>query len=248
MLTKTIKVDQDVLEALEKMGWSEGGSIAKITEKLERPLYLKCSKVFEVLGGKWDRKIGGIVFEKDPRERIEGIYSTGSIVVEKDGFFETPIPVILRMFELVPFCRGTYLEPSAGLGAIACKLPLENLYLVEKNESRCNELRKRFSNVYNADFLTIDHFESWCDRIYMNPPFENSQDIDHVMHAYSFLAPGGGLVSVMSEGAFVNGHSKNKDFRSWLASINSAVYYLPEGSFKSSGTMVNTRLLVVWKL
>jgi len=39
-------------------------------------------------------------------------------------------------------------------------------------------------NVVGNDFL--EHKKSY-DRIVMNPPFENFQDIDHVRHAYDLL-------------------------------------------------------------
>ena len=34
----------------------------------------------------------------------------------------------------------------------------------------------------------------------MNPPFDRLQDVRHVTHAFSLLAPGGRLVAVMAEG------------------------------------------------
>jgi 16S rRNA G1207 methylase RsmC len=54
------------------------------------------------------------------------------------------------------------------------------------------------------------------DRIVMNPPFENGQDIAHVEHAYELLSPGGRLVTVMSEGPFFRQDKNAASFRNWL--------------------------------
>lgn len=85
------------------------------------------------------------------------------------------------------------------------------------------------------------------NRIYMNPPFEEGQDIDHVQHAYKILAPGGQMVAVMSEGPFFRGDRKATEFREWLEGVGGYSEQLPEGSFKESGTGVNTRLVVIMK-
>ena len=257
MLTKTIKFDEDVLEVFKAMEWCEDGLLGIITGgQLERDLYLRCNKAYEALGGKWNRKAGGIVFSMDPRPRIEGLIESGDLTVERDGFFETPRAVIERMFELVPLSDKTlarYLKPSAGLGAIVNVL-LDKEVLnfeitaIEKNEWRCLELSKLDVFVLNNNFLELTEDEiGKFDRAYMNPPFEELQDIDHVRHAYDFLTKGGAMVSVMSEGPFFRGDKKAVEFRSWLASVGGTSERLPEDSFKESGTGVNARLVVIKK-
>ena len=86
-------------------------------------------------------------------------------------------------------------------------------------------------------------------RIYMNPPFENLQDIYHVQHAYKFLSDDGIMVSVMAESAFFREDKKSIAFREWFTGYGVIGYSekLPEGAFKSSGTMVNARLVVIKK-
>ena len=255
MLTKTIKFEEDVLNVFKGMEWREDGLLGIITGgQLERDLYLRCNKAYEALGGKWNRKAGGIVFSMDPRPRIEGLIESGDLTVERDGFFETPRAVVERMLELVPlYYEALYLEPSAGLGAIV-KVLLEKEILdfeilaVEKSEARCAELSKLNVSVLNKDFLMLTVNElGTVDRIYMNPPFEELQDIDHVRHAYDFLVNGGAMVSVMSEGPFFREDKKAVEFRSWLASVGGTSERLPEGSFKESGTGVNARLVVIKK-
>jgi len=259
MLTKTMKFDNDVLEVLRSMDWQNDGLLGVITGgQLERNLYTRTNKAFDALGGKWNRKAGGIVFSVDPRPQFEAVIENGTLQVERDGFFETPRKVVERMLELVPTDTSNdalTLEPSAGLGAIARALKEEGvqwLVMVEKNEQRVENLRKEFSSqdtsVHLGDFLQFQpHKDYLFDRIYMNPPFEELQDIDHVTHAYNLLAPGGKMVSVMAESAFFRSDRKSTELRLWLSNINAHIEKLPEGSFKESGTGVNTRLVVIEK-
>jgi hypothetical protein len=251
-LTKTLKFDDDVLEVLQSMEWRDDGRIGVITGgQLERGLYQRCAKAFDLMGGKWDRRSGGIVFKTDPRPQIEGLVTSGELTVERDGFFETPRAVVERMLELVPFPTGEtnsyfVLEPSAGLGAIARYLHGLNFTLIEKNHDRCEELKKTYKHVLEMDFLQFDQTEFFT-RIYMNPPFEELQDVDHVRHAYDLLTDGGKMVSVMAESAFFRSDKKSVEFRDWLEDVNAYVEKLPDGSFKESGTGVNTRLVVIEK-
>ncbi len=255
MLTKTLKFDDDVLEILRCMNWSDDGLLGKLTcGQLDRKMYEKVNKALDVMGGKWNRSKGGHVFQVDPRPSVEGLLENGNLIVRRDGFFETPRAVVERMLELVPPSNDSNsltLEPSAGLGAIVRVLDeygVALIVMVEKDENRAEMLEKEFSRqdriVCNSDFLFHDN-EYPYDRVYMNPPFEESQDIDHVRHAYDLLAPDGIMVSVMSEGAFFRTDKKSLAFRQWLDSVGGYSETLPEGSFKESGTGVNTRLVVI---
>lgn len=84
------------------------------------------------------------------------------------------------------------------------------------------------------------------DRVVMNPPFikcGEGDHIDHVRHAFAMLKPGGILVSVLPAGVWFRQDKRHVAFRDWLEDSNNNNYHLgplPEGSFKESGTMVNT--------
>jgi 16S rRNA G1207 methylase RsmC len=56
--------------------------------------------------------------------------------------------------------------------------------------------KKYKMNIYQGDFLSMD-FNKF-HKIIMNPPFAKSQDVKHILHAYSLLLEGGILVSVAS--------------------------------------------------
>ena len=137
------------------------------------------------------------------------------------GFFPTPPTLINRMLTLAGIHTGDrVLEPSAGKGdiadAIRARHPNAVLSLCEINYTLREHLKgKGYDNVmgnFLTDVLPVPQY----DRVLMNPPFENGQDIEHVMHAYKTLMPGGILVAIMGESAFSNSYSRNKEFHHFL--------------------------------
>lgn len=252
MLTKKLKFNDDVLNVISSMQWENDGKLGMLTAgQLDRKLYVSVNKALEAMGGKWNKKEKGHVFEEDPRGNVEGLLTTGTIEVDRDGFFRTPDAVIDQMFKLVPPNENAFiLEPSAGDGAIVKRLieagaTSQDVICIEINRKRMDFIESHFDvETYCEDFLSWDVGFNF-DQIYMNPPFENLQDVDHVQRAYEFLNPGGALISVMAESAFFREDQKSRDFRDWLNEVGAKSIVLPEGSFKSSGTMVNTRLLII---
>lgn len=256
MLTKTLNFDSDILDILRGMEWSDDGLLGRlICGQLERELYTKVNKALEAMGGKWNRKSGGHVFTDDPRGQVEGLLENGSLEVERDGFFETPQPIVERMLALVPLRKDEWiLEPSAGVGAIIKRLiekgaDYRKIIAIEKNDKRVEKLDgiDCCDELYCMDFLQYGCRPDSPMLIYMNPPFEELQDIDHVKHAYEILKTGGAMVSVMAESAFFRSDKKSVAFREWLKEVYAEIIKLPAGSFEESGTMVNTRLVVIRK-
>lgn len=249
MLTKKLTFDEPTLQVLRAMTWSADGTLGTITGgQLERTLYTKVNKALDAMGGKWNRAKGGHLFPVDPRPQVEGLLSDGALVVERDGFFETPSAVAHQMIRMLGLQNGErVLEPSAGMGAIIRAIPeTVSLTCVEKNKDRAKHIIKTFGVMcIDGDFLELGGQE--FDAIAMNPPFEEGQDIDHVRHAYELLAPSGRMVSIMGEGAFFRNDKKATAFREWLELVEGVSEKLPEGTFKESGTGVNTRLVFIEK-
>ena len=247
--TKTVKIDPDALPVIAAMEWTEheGKTLGILTcGQLDRAMYQAVNKGLDALNGKWNKKAGGHIFAIDPRPQLAEMLGTGTITVEKDGFFPTPKEVVLSMLDMVTV-REPILEPSAGDGAI-CDVLREQGYTdivaIERNEHRQKMLVDKGYRVHGNDFLEyrVEH-----PTIIMNPPFEQSQDIAHISHAFdNCLEPGGGLVSVVSEGPFFRDDSKAKAFRE-LVDLYGCSEQLPEGAFKVSGTMVRTRLVYLCK-
>jgi len=245
VLTKTLQFDDNVLAIIRTMDWRDDGKLGALTcGQLDRKMYNSVNKALAAMGGKWNRSKGGHVFPLDPRPQVTGLIENGALTVERDGFFETPPEVVQRMMELVQ-PRGHVLEPSAGLGGIADRLPIskDSLLCIEKNERRAEELQKNGYTIQCGDFLTMT--PGMFDTIFMNPPFEQGQDIDHVQHAFKYLGENGALVSVMSTGPFFRSDRKATAFREWFDRVGGYAEDLPPNSFKYSGTGVNACLVVI---
>lgn len=167
-----------------------------------------------------------------------------------EGYFPTPKTLVDQMIDYADIQPGhEVLEPSAGKGNIAQEIqqaaPDAILEVVEFNSGLRAILEAKGYNVVGNDFLEVTKN---YDRIVMNPPFENFQDIDHVKHAFNLLKPGGKLVAIMGAGV-KNSRKKAVEFREWLDDAGSYIEDLPEGSFKTSDrpTGVSTVMVTIEK-
>lgn len=165
------------------------------------------------------------------------------------GYFNTAESVVDRMVDEADIKKGMKtLEPSAGKGSIADKVKeaAGSVETVEINLTLRKLLEAKGHTVVATDFMDFEGKD--YDRIVMNPPFENGQDIDHVRRAYDKLKPGGRVVAIMSEGTFFRGDKKATEFREWLDDKGTSEK-LPEGSFKTADrpTGVNARMVIIDK-
>lgn len=169
------------------------------------------------------------------------------------GFFPTPRPVIEQMLELADIePEHRVLEPSCGKGdildAIKEACPDVSMHAIEFNRTLADVLSAKGHEVEYGDFL--EH-QGVYDRILMNPPFEHGADMTHIQHAYSLLASGGRVVSVISEGPFFRSDKQSTSFREWLDDVAGETQELPEDAFRGREafreTGVRTRLLTVSK-
>ena len=177
----------------------------------------------------------------------------GSAVAKHFGFFPTPpevVKIVMGHARLTPREPPlTVLEPSAGSGSLA-RAAADTGALVD-----CVEIQpglagalhdeQRYRAVTEADFL---HHRATparrYDRIVMNPPFDHGHDIAHVEHALGFLAERGTLLAIMSAGAEFRDTRQGRRFQQMIAQYNARWIDLPERAFATSGTNVNTVLLV----
>ncbi len=225
----------------------EGNTVILNSRQLERPEYIAVNKVLEAMGGKWNRKAGGHVFDSSPADKLEDIILTGEYDRPADyGYYPTPASLIDTMIEEANLSEGlTVLEPSAGQGAILEKVApivgadnVDCYELIPENAAHLGE-----NLIECCDFLTVEP-EPEYDRVIMNPPFARQQDIDHVTHALKFLKPGGRLVSIMSSGITFRQNRKALEFTELL---NNPIINSPAESFKLSGTVINTVMVVIDK-
>lgn len=173
----------------------------------------------------------------------------GVQAVNAPQLFPTPPDLAAHVVELADIKPGMrILEPSAGTGRLISAaldfIDPSRVSAVEINLSLANALASRFQGmaVYPGDFLGKTEFELMgpFDRIIMNPPFTNGCDIQHINHALTMLKTGGRLVAICA-----NGPRQREQLKHVAESSGGWWEDLPAGSFTSSGTNVNSALVVI---
>lgn len=233
------------------------------TPLLERSLYTAVNKALMALGGKWDRAAQAHLFEENIEDAIADAVAAGEVEDRKKvlQFFETPRDVVYQMMELARLdVYQSILEPSAGRGAIAAPILNEysgvtltcieidkaNADTMQGNEIKGKRFKKGSFRVINRDFLKCTP-ALMRDRVVMNPPFSGGRDQSHFFHALKFLHTGARIVSVMSAGLTFRQDKRSVAFRQFIDEQDGQIIPLPEGSFRESGTNVNTCLVTMVK-
>lgn len=169
-------------------------------------------------------------------------------------YFPTPKDVVKRMVELAEIEDWDYImEPSAWTGAIVDWI-LETwkdvkIYPNELNYSNYEILLEKYKwndNIIcmNYDFTTYD--SAWkFDKIIMNPPFEDKQDMQHIKRAFSLLKDWWILVAICS--AWFSFRSDYRDLKALFDEFWEYEEKLDSWTFRLSWTMVNSVLLVFKK-
>jgi phospholipid N-methyltransferase len=248
-------IQQEVLNVLSKCRL-EGGTVFLPPGQLDRKLYENVNKCLEGIGGKWNRKARGHVFDNDPTDLFENMVMTGEAInIKKDyQFFPTPESVVTRMIQESGLHtregeRPDILEPSAGKGAIVVQATkYGKVRGVELNKDFARHLTDNFPGVevVESDFLAIEPKMEF-DYVLMNPPFTKQQDVDHIIHAFRFLKHGGTMVAICSESPFFRENEKSVDFRAWLNDLGADATKLDDDAFRESGTGVRTRIITIRK-
>lgn len=181
-------------------------------------------------------------------ETLKAAVNAGIKPVSAPQLFPTPAALADRMVQLADIRPGMdILEPSAGTGAIVdavrrvpnhgCVVTaVEVSYALAERLATFDCLGR--DHVHNADFLECNGNlgYSYFDRVIMNPPFANGDDIRHIQHAVKFLKPGGRLVAICAGGP----RQAEK-----LRPLSTTWEPLPAGTFEESGTGVATVLLTI---
>lgn len=153
--------------------------------------------------------------------------------VSKDlAFYPTPKAAIEFVLSRVHIpAEGEILEPSCGEGAILDAIKHHTsakLHGVEYHKDRAEICRKKGYSVWNGNFL--EYLTSGYDMVIMNPPFAGKHWVKHIKKANECLKVGGQGVAILPASA--EGNENLPTGGIW--------YDLPMGSFRESGTNVNT--------
>ena len=248
-----VRIDLEAMKVLERCR-VDGDKVFLPDERLDRKLYEQVNKALTAMGGKWNRGAKAHVFPDSPEDLMEQALETGEVldVMKELQYFPTPPKVVELLLEKAGLEKGAkVLEPSAGEGAIASALAKAGC------EVACCELHEPFRAKLKAmglallaekDFMDVEPVPAF-DAVVANPPFTRQQDVSHVGRMLDVVRPGGVVVSVMSSGVTFRTNAKTEAFKARLEAECSSweLEDLPEGSFKGSGTAVNTVVLTARK-
>ena len=229
------------------------------TPEYEVDDYAKFKQMLTDLGGKWKRK--GFYFSVNPQIALQTIIDKGISWKQLTQYFPTPHAVVREMIGMLPtgteFWHGKrILEPSAGRGNILKHIllytglmrlneaktgiefmPRSTVHLCELDEFNylCLEAqipREMGYERVGTDFMQLDQTLHY-DLILANPPFTGDAWLTHFKKMVRHLAPGGRIVCVLPQNAqhqpgLLDGLEESR------------IVPLPLGSFRSSGTSVNT--------
>ncbi|MFD1199557.1 DUF4942 domain-containing protein [Brucella gallinifaecis] len=171
------------------------------------------------------------VSEDKPEKRQE------STAVAKDlQYYPTPQAVVDRVVGAIYGLEGQrILEPSCGCGRFMDALRSAGADVVgcEIDPVRVSMCQAKGHRVMRMNFLeTVPKPE--FDRVIMNPPFYGTHYAKHVNHALRFLKPGGTLTAILPVTA-----------RYDHGLLDGRWDDLPVGSFRESGTNINTTILTM---
>lgn len=228
------------------------GNVLYLPPMSDGPLenYQDVRKALLNAGAKYKRN--SFVFPSDAQPYIDRLTGGENVNLKKEfQFFETPVGVadwLVELAELGPY--DEILEPSAGQGAIVKAIQRAThegrvVYGYELMDINKSVLK----TIPGFNLLGSDFFECALkyDKIIANPPFSKNQDIDHINHMYDRLRSGGRLVSVASKHWQISNNKKEIEFSEWINEVNADVYELDQGTFKESGTLVSSVIVVIDK-
>lgn len=220
--------------------------------------YSKVKRAINGIGGVWNTRSQAFVFNTDPRSLFDRIIKGEKINLDaefkkKTQYFATTPEVFSEMAEYISISNDMrVLEPHGGEGFI-CDSLLDmfprsqfdwRLDVCELYDPFQEALRLKGYNVIGSDFLELERPARGYSLIVANPPFSNGQDIRHFQKMYSVLAPGGRIVTCMSNAWRTSKDKDSVSLREWLNYYFHSLIDLPAGAFKKSGTSIAACMLV----
>lgn len=243
------------LEALRAAAY-DGNTLS--LPKLAPKDYRRVFAVIDACGGRWDKKLARHVFPGPAAAAVAGVLAGGPApAVNPYAFFPTPPSLADRVVARALGGRPAAdvraaLEPSAGDGALVRAFLRAGgrpgaVDFVEADAARARRVAALGVSGVAADFLGLAPYgyEHRFDLVLMNPPFAVEGNatayIDHVRHAWDFVAPGGTLAAVTPAGWAFTSTRKIDRFREWVEAEGSHDD-LPDDAFP--GLSVKTVLVL----
>ena len=161
-----MRIPNDILAILANCRIEEN-TLFLPPEQLDRKTYTAVNKCIENIGGKWNRKAKGHLFDHDPTDGLENLLMTGETEDMKKvfQFFPTPREVALQMCEMAGLTHfastghDRVLEPSVGKGDLAdvvWEQGVSSLVGIELNSDMGKYLKdKPYTTLTGLDFLEL---------------------------------------------------------------------------------------------
>lgn len=201
---------------------------------------------------------GEVIPDAAPKDEEADEFAKRTNLPSKDlQFYHTPAAAAQEVLENLYLSEGSrILEPSAGEGHLVEPLLAKGHHVtaIELHGDRVNKLRRLEGDnceVIQGNFLNQPAHATYS-AVVMNPPFSGTHWMDHVRHAWDFVAPGGKLVAILPVSAHVAETKAHVQFRRWAEKANHRYAYrmftdLPPESFAEAGTNINTVILSMTK-
>lgn len=265
------KISEKIIEILKQATIDTSENSLTLHRELDRKDYQSVDEVLQSIRGEWNRGAKAHFFPFDPTGPLNEIFEKKELEPKNaTAYFPTPSDAVTLMYDMVDDIRFEcadasrpvrVLEPSAGIGGIAdyIKSKTEHIVLdtVEIHPPNQEILKSKGYNPYCMDFMDfeIPADDEKYDYIIMNPPFSLKGDkhayITHINHALKMLKHSGELVAIIPTGWCNNTSKKEEAFRNLVASNGTHVETLEAGTFKESGTMIETKVVALgvqdWK-
>ena len=221
--------------------WKNGKTIRLPETQL--PDYAKIKKAMLANQGRYHRNT--FIFDYDPSPILEALCQGIEVNMKKDyHFFATPPEGCDFILQAARPMGQRVLEPSAGHGALAQAIiefaQGNTVDCVELHPVNRNVLKKKGFNLVGKDFLDFQPTELY-DRVIANPPFKDYHD--HFWHMLECVKPGGDVWLYVPASIEFKQDKKTARIREYLEKHDGEILNVPQGTFKSSGTMVNTRII-----
>lgn len=127
------------------------------------------------------------------------------------------------------------LEPSAGSGDLVDGIlkhnPNVTVDCIELNKELREELIEIGYTVVGEDFFNFTPTWLVYDYVIACPTYKDNIDVEHIMHMYECVKPGGSVVSLTSPHWTIKNSERQKTFRKWLEDKDYYMVMLHDYSF-----------------
>lgn len=220
-----------VLNALERMYVSPSNTASIECLALGKETRNTIESIFRLLDGKISLSGKQVEFPYNPERVIKEIIKTGTVPdYRSHQFYPTPREIVDRIFQHVTDRGGEWLEPQAGTGRLADRMPTGRTTCIEVSPLFCRVLFAKGHNTVECDFLDYAEHESGrYSNIVMNPPFSEGRWKRH-LHAASRLLSHDGEILAILPGSVRNTNPLPGFHIEWIESYDKA--------FESTGARV----------